>query len=239
MVASALIQAVGSLGSAGISAGGASAMNERSYHYNMNLQKQAQRWQERMSNTAHQREVEDLRLAGINPLYTATGGNGASTGSVGANSFHGNVPDLGNTFLSGMATFSNIKNQTNATNADVVLKNTEVQGLLSEMQERLVRMEEIKARTDLTRAKRKMIDSQINQIKANIRHLDTASDLNITNSSLLGRRDKYEREHPGLYGANLFGDKLIQGAGLGLGLGLGFLGGRRNAYKSTNMGFRY
>lgn len=81
---------------------------EKVRKYNADEAAKNRSWQEFMSGSAHQREIEDLRKAGLNPVLSVLGGNGASTTSGATASATTPSGAMGSTDMSGASSFVNL-----------------------------------------------------------------------------------------------------------------------------------
>lgn len=192
------------------------------YAMNKELQQRQFDWQERMSNTAHQREVTDLRNAGLNPILSATGGNGANTPSGGNTSVDN--PNLTEGWLQAKSTASQVEVNESQANLNKEQAETEeskreyneaLSGLTN--MEKLIKSEEFKylpekLKTEILMNRAKATESFANasarQIEANSSKITaeankTNAETNRTSSPIrwahdAGKRhlESFKKDHP-------------------------------------------
>lgn len=179
---------------------------ERQNRANSKQADRTRKWQEYMSNSAHQREVKDLRAAGLNPILSANG-NGAPVPA-------GNTPRMENTLSAAASSamgYSQLKAQKELADKTNALKNKEL-----DVQNRKLDLEETRIsgelgdktrntdhkididnknynlnKDDITR-KHKTLDVTDNKVKADIKKV--LADIDNTKASTVLTNIKSENE---------------------------------------------
>lgn len=160
--------------------------------FGSNEAEENRKWQEYMANTAHQREVRDLRKAGLNPILSATGGAGAPTpsGNVAPTpNFSASGRDAARTIMEMRALEAQLEN----TKADTKTKEASADFITAQADnERGVRRDSLGATTAKTNAELREIDARISEIETRVRSGNLSNDrLQKENEALAREVDAY------------------------------------------------
>lgn len=140
--------------------------------FNAHQSKKQMEFQERMSNTAHQREIKDLKAAGLNPILSAKlGGSSTPQGA----SAQAQAPDIAQASTSRMVAKGQLAlqdAQVSDLNSAKALKDAQATDIWYTQEERLRNLQatyqQIMSQSSLTQDQRRKVQSEIAEIGARI-----------------------------------------------------------------------